>query len=623
MGREARMIDIAPQTAELFARCTAVLKPPPELTLSQWADKYRMLSAESSAAPGPWHTDNAPYQREIMDAIGDPHIRKVVLMTAAQIGKTAMLMNVLGYYMHYNPSAIMMIEPTLDMAQALSKDNLATMIRDTPVLRGLINPKSRYSGNTILKKNFPGGHVTIVGANSPAGLRMRPIKVLLCDEVDAYPVSAGTEGDPLLLAQKRQTTFWDKKTVIVSTPTVKGHSRIETEFLNSTQEEWTVPCPGCGHYQPLKWKGIKFDKTDLTKPIYYECERCGELFGEYEWKQQGKRGRFRAENPGAEARGFHLNTLASNFCPWRDVVEKHQLAVETQRQGDLEKMKAWVNTELGETWEEPGTRLDPTELFNRREIYDAEVPDGVMVLTAGVDVQKDRFEVEVVGWGEGKESWGIRYTKIWGDVLKEQAWEDLDQFLLSSFYKRDGTALQILCTCIDSGYQSNAVCSFAKERTYRRVFAVKGKGGMGIPYIPKETRSNREGAPLFTLGVDAGKTLLFQRLKVPEPEHSAEKQPWPNYCHFPMNEEAGYNEDYFLGLAAEQQINHFRKGVLVSAWVPREGNEFKRNEPLDLRNYAQAAIEILGPNVLKKPAPGEKPELPNRRGRRIRFGGIQ
>ena len=307
-------VKLAPQTEEMFVRCIAYLRPPPALTLSQWADKYRMLSAESSPAPGPWHTDNAPYQREIMDAIGDPHTRKTAIMTAAQIGKTAMLMNVLGYYMHYYPAPVMMMEPTLEMGQALSKDNLAPMIRDTPVLRGLVDTKSRYSGNTILKKNFPGGHVTIVGANSPVGLRMRPIKVLLADEVDGYPESAGTEGDPLLLAQKRQTVFWDKKTVIVSTPTIKGHSKIEKEFMESTREEWTVPCPGCGHYQPLAWSSINFEayREDPTQPILYKCERCGELFGEYEWKKQGKLGRFRAENPAAKTRGFHLNTLAKS-----------------------------------------------------------------------------------------------------------------------------------------------------------------------------------------------------------------------------------------------------------------------------------------------------------------------
>ncbi len=590
----------------------AKLRPPPELTLSQWADTYRVISAEGNATPGRWNTDNAPYQREIMDAMGDAHLRKIVIMTAAQIGKTSMLINLLGYYMHYYPASIMVIEPTLDMAQSFSKDFLAPTIRDTPALRGLVDVKSRYSGNTILKKNFPGGYVTIIGANSAAGLRMRPIKVILADEVDAYPPSAGTEGDPLLLAQKRQTSFWDKKTILVSTPTIKGRSRIEMEFIGSTQEEWTVPCPGCGHYQPLAWRGIRFDKDDLSKPIVYECERCGEVFGEYEWKAQGPRGRYLAGNPGAETRGFHLTTLSSNFCGWKEVVEKFLMAEEQRRQGDLEKLKVWVNTELGETWEEPGTRIDGAKLFNRREIYDAEVPEGVMVLTAGVDVQKDRFEVEVVGWGEGHESWGIRYARIWGDVLREQVWEDLDRFLLRQFAKKDGTLLPITCVCIDSGYQSNAVCSFAKERTWRRVFAVKGKGGMGVPYIPRETRSNREGAPLFTLGVDAGKTLLFQRLNVPEPG--------PNYCHFPSNREAGYGEEYFTGLTSEQLVNHWRRGVLVSTWVPREGAEFKRNEPLDLRDYAQAAMEILGPDALRPPDAEREIERQKRRATRRRGG---
>lgn len=149
----------------------------------------------------------------------------------------------------YAPAPILVMQPTLDMGQTFSKDRLAPMIRDTPVLRGLVDVKSRYAGNTILKKNFPGGHITIVGANSATGLASRPIKVLLADEVDRYPGSAGTEGDPLSLAQKRQTTFWDKKTVMVSTPVIKGHSRIETEYNQSTREEWNVPCPECGHCQ--------------------------------------------------------------------------------------------------------------------------------------------------------------------------------------------------------------------------------------------------------------------------------------------------------------------------------------------------------------------------------------
>ena len=596
----------------MLARCVATLKPPPELTLSQWADRYRMLSAESSAEPGRWHTDKAPYQREIMDAIGDPHIRRVVIMCAAQLGKTELLLNILGYFMAYAPAPILVMQPTLDMGQTFSKDRLAPMIRDTPVLRGLVDVKSRYAGNTILKKNFPGGHITIVGANSATGLASRPIKMLLADEVDRYPGSAGTEGDPLSLAQKRQTTFWDKKTVMVSTPVIKGHSRIETEYNQSTREEWNVPCPECGHYQPFVWANLIFDPDDLQKEIVYKCERCGCVANEYRWKQQSQQGRFVAENPGAETRGFHLNTLASTFCGWKEIVQKFIVAKEQLDQGNPEGMKVWVNTELGETWEERGEQVEDTELFNRREIYDAVVPEEVLVLTAGVDVQDDRFEVEIVGWGVGKESWGIRYQKIYGDMLKEQVWEDLDAFLQTVWCKKDGTALRIISCCIDSGgHHTDQVYRFTKERYERGVWAIKGKGGAEVPYIRNPTTNNRVKTPLFIIGVDAGKVLLYQRLR-----HNTKG---PNYCHFPANEEAGYDETYFKGLTSEKMVVRFRKGRSVTVWELKD-SKYKRNEPLDLRNYATAALEIANP-VLAKPEPGMA-QRPRRAGRRRITGGI-
>ena len=192
------------------------------------------------------------------------------------------------------------------------------------------------------------------------------------------------------------------------------------------------------------WANLIFDPDDLQKEIVYKCERCGCVANEYRWKQQSQQGRFVAENPGAETRGFHLNTLASTFCGWKEIVQKFIVAKEQLDQGNPEGMKVWVNTELGETWEERGEQVEDTELFNRREIYDAVVPEEVLVLTAGVDVQDDRFEVEIVGWGVGKESWGIRYQKIYGDMLKEQVWEDLDAFLQTVWCKKDGTALRII-----------------------------------------------------------------------------------------------------------------------------------------------------------------------------------
>jgi len=608
-------MDTKKQSENLLIRCVLVLIPPPKMTLSEWADENRMLSPEASAEPGRWRTSKAPYQREIMDAIGDHRYHKIIIMSAAQIGKTdAFILNTLGYYMDYSPAPIMVMQPTLDMGQTFSKDRLAPMLRDTPKLTDKVDTKSRYAGNTIMKKNFPGGHVTIVGANSASSLASRPIKVLLADEVDRYPASAGTEGDPLSLAQKRQTTFWDYKTVMVSTPVIKGQSRIEKEFEHSTKEEWNVPCPECGHYQPLVWEGVVFDKDNPRGEVRYRCERCGVLSTERQWKDQSINGKFVPENPDAEARGFHLNTLASTFCGWNEIVQKFIIAKEQLDQGNPEGMKVWVNTELGEPWEEQGEHVDETELFNRREIYDAEVPEDVLVLTAGVDVQDDRFEVEVVGWGVGKESWGIRYQKIFGDMLKDQVWEDLDNFLLSTFHKKDGTALRIIATCIDSGgHHTDQVYRFTKKRYERRVFAIKGKGGAEVPYIRNPTTSNRVKTPLFIIGVDAGKSMLYQRLKV--------ESKGPNYCHFPANEEAGYTETYFKGLTSEKMVVRFRKGRSVVVWEVKD-SAHKRNEPLDLRNYATAALEITNP-VLQKTEVGSVAARQRQTGRRMLSRGIK
>lgn len=265
-------------TVDLFTRIFSVLAPPPNMTVSQWADKYRRLSSESSAEPGRWRTSKAPYQREIMDAVCDMRVQKVVIMSAAQIGKTdALILNPIGYYMHYDPSPIMVMQPTIQMAETFSKDRLSPMLRDTPVLRDKVNDKSRNSGNTILQKIFPGGHVTMVGANSPSSLASRPIRILLADEIDRYPATAGNEGDPLLLAGKRLATFWNKKEVCVSTPTNKETSRIAVEFEHSTQEEWNVPCPACGAFTPLN-EPVQADAGVYTHTFKKPFEYAGETY---------------------------------------------------------------------------------------------------------------------------------------------------------------------------------------------------------------------------------------------------------------------------------------------------------------------------------------------------------
>lgn len=606
-------------TVDMFTRIFKVLQPPPEMTLSQWADKFRRLSAGSSAEPGRWKTAKAPYQKEIMDAITDITIKKVVIMSAAQVGKTdAMVLNPIGYYVHYDPSPIMVIQPTIDMAEKFSKEKLSPMLRDTPVLADRINEKSRNSGNTIMQKIFPGGFITIAGANSPTGLRSHTIRILLADEIDAYPASAGKEGDPLLLASKRQTTFWNKKQVDISTPTVKGASRIEVEYENSSRGEWNTPCPCCGELQPLVWSNVVFDKEDLTE-IRYACSKCGVISSEAEWKEHFIDGTFVHEDPENPVRGFHLNTLASTLTTWQEVVEKFIIANAEMKKGNVELMKVWTNTEMGQTWEEDGETIEDDELLKRREKYNCEVPEEVLYLTAGVDTQDDRFEVEVVGWGPEYESWGIKYAAIYGDNsdINNQVWNDLDTFLQQTFEKPDGTKMKLSCVCIDSGgHRTNQVYKFCKARFSRRVFAIKGSNDSAAAYIQKPSKNNREGAYLFTLGVDTGKSLLMDRLKV--------EDEGPGFCHFPKEEGKGYDEKYFKGLTSEKKVMRYKMGRPYFAWELKDKGEHKRNEALDCRNYATAAIEIANVPLKKPKKKEETPQTVKRavkRGRR-RSGGI-
>ena len=576
------------KTVNLFRNIAKILSPPPELTVSQWADNYRKLSQEASSEPGQWNTNRAPYQREIMDAVNDAGCEEVIIMSSAQVGKTELLLNVIGYYIDYDPSPILCLQPTLEMAQTFSKDRLAPMFRDTPVLRGKVkDARARDSGNTILHKTFPGGHITMAGANSAAGLASRPIKIVLMDEIDRYPASAGTEGNPIKLAEKRTTTFWNRKKIKVSTPTIKGRSQIENEFLSSSREEWNVPCPCCGKYQPYEWGRIHF--SDVTM----ECKFCGEHLKEMEWKENP--GKWIAAKDNKKKRGFHLNEMASPWKHWDEIIAEFKEANrELKEHGDVEKMKVWINTTLGETWEEKGEAADEDVLLKRRERYTADLPDGVLLVTAGVDVQDDRFEVEITGWGKGYESWGILYRKIPGDMEKEETWDKLERFLDMELYFENKNSLLIACTCIDTGgHFTTQAYKFLKkmEKKQKRIFGIKGMGGEGIPLVNKISTNNIEKVKIFLLGVDSGKEILMTRLKTVDEG--------PGYCHFPINADRGYDETYIKGLSSEQRVIHFKEGRPVLKWVKKSG---ARNEPLDLRNYSTAAAEILRPDwdVLEK-----------------------
>lgn len=571
------------RTRRLFKDFASIVAPPPVLKVSEWSDEYRKLSSESSAEPGQWRTDRTPYMREIMNAINDEATETVVVQSSAQVGKTELLLNIIGYHVHQDPAPTMLVQPTLDLAEAFSKDRLAPMVRDTPVLAERIKNKSRDGGNTLLYKSFPGGHITLSGANSPSSLASRPIRIVLADEIDRYPVSAGEEGDPVELVTKRTTTFFNRKRVLVSTPTIKGASRIEEFYLDSSMEQWHLPCPSCEELQPLAWPQVKFEYDKETKKctsVAMACKHCGALHGEREWKA-GK-GKWIARADNRKMRGFHLNELASPWKRWSDIVEDFQTAT----RGGPEKLKVWINTALGETWEEKGTGVDAEDLVKRREQYTAEVPDGVLLLTAGVDVQDNRLEYEIVGWGTEAESWGIRYGVIMGDPGQRQVWNDLDNLVINNVFRRsDGQELTVATTCVDSGgHYTKQVYDYCKFREAKRVWAIKGRGGSGVPLIQRPKRRNDEGAWLFTIGVDVGKDTLSSRLSI--------QFEGPGYCHWPISATSGYHEDYFSGLTAEHRVMRYTKGRPSFHWELRPGHS--RNEPLDCRNYASVAMEIAG-----------------------------
>ncbi len=513
-----------------------------------------------------------------MDAISDPSVEVTAVMSAAQIGKTEFLNNLVGFHVDRDPAPILVLQPTLDMGQAWSKDRLAPMLRDTPCLRGKVqDARSRDSNNTVLHKVFPGGHITIAGANSAASLASRPIRIVICDEVDRYPPSAGTEGDPVSLAAKRSMTFWNRKLVLTSTPTVKDASRIEKAWERSDQRRYFVRCPKCSQRQVMRWSGVRWakDGAEIDRPetAAYHCEACAAPWTEGERLAAVMAGEWRAARPFNGVAGFHLNALVSPWVRLPDLVQEF-----LDSKDFPEKLRVFVNTVLGECWEERGQKADEASLMARREHYGGSVPNGVALIVAGVDVQDDRLEVEVLGVGRGEETWSLDYRTIRGDPSTNVPWRDLDNLLTERRRRDDGNELVVAGACVDTGgHHTQAAYAFCRERYGRRVWAVKGASEPGKPVWPrKPTRSNVGKVALFVIGVHAAKDLVAGRLRIAEVG--------PGYCHFPDDR----TEDYFRQLASEKVITRYRKGVAVREW--RKVSDHARNEAWDCRVYAMAAL---------------------------------
>lgn len=519
------------------------------------------------------------YLREPMNIIRDPRVRRVTMMTSAQIGKSSFIENVIGYFMHQDPCPILMVSPTISSSDMFSKERLAPMIRDSPALRKLVKEaKSRDSGNTIATKKFPGGTLALVGANAPAGLASRPIRVVLCDEVDRFERSAGTEGDPISLAVKRTTTFWNRVLVFVSTPGNASDSRIFEEYERGDMRQRWCPCHECGALQVLRWAQVKWPEGD-PDAAHYECEHCGASWDDQQRIAASMAGEWIPQKPFNGNVSYHMNQLYSRFAPLAEGVREFLGA-----KGNPELMKTWVNTFLGEVWEEQGQRLDWSDLITHRENYaERTVPDDVTLLTAGVDVQDDRLEIEVLGWGNDHCTWSICHHVIYGDLSTPQPWTDLREFLGQSWEHPRFGDLSLRMTCVDSGgHYTQSVYRFC--RPLPRVVPIKGIGGDGKPMVGKPAKNNLDATQVFPLGVDTIKEVVVTRLRAEKGE--------AGYCAFPE----GRDQSYFMGLTAEERRTRFVKGFKKTEWFKIR----PRNEPFDLRVYATAAFEMLAVDLNAK-----------------------
>jgi len=568
----------------------SVLRPPSPLTAHEWAEAHRIIPVGTSPEPGRWKSK--PYQREVLEAITDLSVEGVVYIACSQGGgKTELLLNAAGYFIDHEPSPILLVEPNVEMAEALSKDRLAPMLRETERLRELVrDARSRDSGNTIRHKEFPGGHITLVGANSAAGLAMRPIRVVLFDEVDRFPPSAGTEGDPVKLAETRTTAFWNARKVTVTSPGYKG-GRSDGLWSMTDRCEYEVPCFRCGAEQALNWPHVQWRKDDAGAPLpetaVYVCESCGEAWDDRQRWESIRRGKYRATAEFHGWRGFRLPAMAVLGRSLAPIVRQWYEA-----QGHPELLKVFRNTVLAEWYEEEYHSLDETGLLARREIRVEvngvpEVPAPCALLTAGVDVQEApaRLEISTWAWGQGEESWLLEHHVLFGDPAMLATWTALEQYLRRAWPRARGGVEFIRATSVDTGgHYTQAAYDFCGPRFRLAtpdggsafVFAIKGQAGAGDVW-PRHASKVTTKVPLWPIRVEPAKEQLYGRLGI--------ATPGPGYVHLPM----AVDERYCRGLVSEKvELTTDRKGRSRRVWKLKAAG--LRNEPLDCAVMAYAAL---------------------------------
>lgn len=577
------------------------LRPDPTVTVSEWADEYRSLSQEEAAEPGRWRTDRTPYLREIMDTLSPAsRYREVVVMAGSQLGKTESGNNWVGYVIDRVPGPMLVVQPTVQLGKRWSKQRLSRLVATTPQVASRIASKvsrgrTRTSGDTVETKEFSGGILVVTGANSAAGLCSMPVRYLFLDEVDRYPMDADGEGDPIELAEQRTATFARKKILKTSTPTIDGLSRIQSAYEASDRRRYWVPCTRCGAMQVLRWDRMRWE-AGKPKTAVYACGHCDETIENHEKPHMLRHGEWRADNPSERSiAGFWISSLYSPWMTWAEMVRKFE-----RTKGNTLRLKAFVNTGLAETWRELTDAPEWRRIYDRRESYPiGTVPAGVVFLTASVDVQKDRLEYEVRGWGRGKESWSVDYGVIPGDPYKIGVWDALDVLLARDWPTDWGAALPIRVMAVDSGFATKSVYEWAKRHPQplagpagtratspRTVMPVRGVD-TGVSTFAKVTRTGIRGAfgelQVWNVSTHVLKTELYGLLRLDRPIDG----PCPQgYLHFPE-----YEPNYFEQLTSEKMVIRHERGFPRRVWILADG---KRNEALDLAVYNRAAAEAVG-----------------------------
>lgn len=562
------------------------LELPPRLTVSQWADQHRIIARGTGPEPGRWRTDRLPLLREVMDSVNDPDVDVVVMMCSSQAAKTETLVNIAGYFIDQDPAPIIFVLPTLEVADSFSTKRFQPTVDETPALRNKIFAQSmRTTSNTIREKSYPGGDIVFAGANSPASLASRPRRIVLCDEIDKYGAAIGKDGDPIDQAFQRTQNFWNAKKVLACSPTIKQLSAIEYWYERSDRRKRLVPCWQCGEYQALEWEvdrdGRKHRCVDWPKGqperAVYVCQCCGAPWDQKQVHIACQHGIWRATANSDRIAGFHWNTL---YTPW---VTLAGLAKQWEAaEGKPEKEQTFWNLKLGLPYSPTKeAETTPEALHARRgDFGPASIPAGVLLITVGVDVQPDRFEIQYVGWGVNDTRWVLDYQVYFCDTSDPKVWDVLDvDYLSRAFTHPSGRELQIEAAAIDSGYNTQRAYTFcnAARAAFKPYYAVKGVRGWGRPIWKESAERIKGGGKLYIVGVDDGKTMTYHDVTVTEPSPRV---------HF-----AGHLDlAYFKGLLSEVVLIEYQAGLPVRKWDCPRG---RRNEPLDTMVYATAARYAL------------------------------